>query len=202
MIPRLIVEQKITAFANKYEIYAATAEGEKAELQALAQQKRLALREKVTFYSDAAKTTEVFSFRAEKVMDIHGKYLVEGGKDERIGVFKKEFTKSLLNSTWNILDPNDQPILTVKESSPVLAALRRFAGYIPIVGDIAQLVLLLFRYHFVFVDPGTGEVVGKYQKTTLLRDHYVLSMDDEHYTSEDWRVFAAMAVALDALQSR
>jgi hypothetical protein len=44
--------------------------------------------------------------------------------------------------------------------------------------------------------------VGEYRKTTLLRDYYTLSYDDAAYGTMDWRLFAAMAVALDALQSR
>lgn len=202
MAPKLIVEQKITAFANKYVIYAATPESEKGSLLALAQQKRLAFKEKVTFYNDEAKTQEVFSFRAEKIMDVHGRYFVEDAKGSKVGAFKKEFAKSLLNSTWNILDNDDNVIFIIRESNQTLAALRRFAGFIPIVGDFVDIAMAFFRYHFVFVDPKTDEILGRYEKTTLFRDHYRLSMNDENYAKEDWRVFAAMAVALDALQSR
>lgn len=202
MKPRLVVEQKITAFANKYAVYTANPDGQKTDLVALAQQKRLAFKEKVTFYNDEQKTNEVFSFRAEKVMDVHGRYFVQDVSGNQIGAFKKDFTKSLLNSTWNILDDNGDVKFIIKESNQTLAVLRRFTGFIPIIGDIAELILLFFRYHFVFIDPKTNEIVGKYQKTTLLRDHYLLSMTDEHYNLEDWQVFAAMAVGLDALQSR
>jgi DNA-binding GntR family transcriptional regulator len=84
-----------------------------------------------------------------------------------------------------------------------LAAARRFAGFIPYVGDILELITLVFRYHFQFIDAsGSSQEVGRYQKTTLFRDHYLLSMSDAAYQSHDWRVLAAMAVALDALQSR
>ena len=202
MNPKLIIEQKITAFANKYVVYTVGTNGEKDQLIALAQQKRLAFKEKVTFYSDESKTAEVFSFRAEKVMDIHGRYFVEDTKGNKIGAFKKEFAKSLLNSTWNILDNDDQPMFTIRESNQTLAALRRFAGFIPIVGEFVDIAMAFFRYHFVFIDPKTGDIVGKYEKTTLFRDYYRLSMQDEKYDTQDWRVFAAMAVALDALQSR
>lgn len=202
MKPRLVVEQKITAFVNKYAIYTAGEDSEKTGLVALAQQKRLAFKEKVLFYTDEQKSKQAFSFHAEKVMDIHGRYFVEDASGKQIGVFKKDFTQSLLNSTWNILDAHDEVKFIIKESNQTLAILRRFTGYIPFIGDIAELILLFFRYHFVFIDPKTNEIVGKYQKTTLLRDHYLLSMTDEHYNQEDWEVFAAMAVALDALQSR
>jgi hypothetical protein len=198
MTPKLIVEQKVTAFVNQYRIYGVGSDGAKAELVAFAQQKRLAFKEKVTFYADEQKTTELFGFRAEKTLDIHGKYFVEDVKGTQIGAFQKSFKKSLFNSTWHILDDNDESAITISENSKVLAIIRRLAGFI---SDIAELIIILFRYHFVFTDK-SGEIVGMYRKTKLLYDHYELSMTDEAYKSQDWRVFASMAVALDALQSR
>ncbi|RYD50393.1 MAG: hypothetical protein EOP52_14175 [Sphingobacteriales bacterium] len=201
MKPRLIIEQKITAFVNRYEIYSALENGEKSELLAFAQQRRLAFKERVDFYTDEVKSDLVFSFRAEKVMDLHGKFFIEDADGNRIGAFKKQFKQSLLNSTWSILDLADTITLTVKESNQTLATIRRFGGWIPIIGDIIELIVLFFRYHFMFVDQ-QGSVVGTYTKTKLIRDHYQLDMSDEQFTQHDWRVLAAMAVALDALQSR
>jgi uncharacterized protein YxjI len=202
MKPKLIIEQKITAFANKYLVYSAQADGSKDELTAYAQQKRLAIREKIIFYSDESKSQALFSFRAEKVMDVHGRYLVEDADGKLIGTFKKEFAKSLINSTWNILGSSDQPLLTISESSQALAIFRRFGGVIPIVGAFVEIITALLRYHFVFTIADTGQVVGTYKKTTLFRDHYLLSIEDEAYSQVDWRTFVSMAVALDALQSR
>ncbi len=202
MTPRLLVEQKITAFTNMYAVYTPNAEGARGELVAFAQQKRLAFKEKVTFYSDEAKTNVAFTLRAEKVMDVHGRYFVEDPSGKVIGIFRKHFAKSLLNSTWLIVDTNDQPKFVITESNKVLAVLRRFIGFIPIVGEIADILLGFFRYHFDFTDASTNELAGKYQKTTLFRDHYTLSLTEQAYTKEDWRTFAALAVGLDALQSR
>lgn len=202
MNPKLVVEQKITAFVNKYAVYQADAQGQKTELMAFAQQKRFAFKEKVTFYGDEAKTKEIFGFRAEKVMDIHGRYFVSDANGQTIGAFRKKFGQSLLVSSWTMLDANDKIIFTVKESSVLLAILRRFISLVPFVGDYLSLLIILFKYHFVIIDEATGEAVGKYQKTTLLRDHYLLSITNEAYAKADWRTFAAMAVGLDALQSR
>src|SRR5687767_12377283 len=126
MHPKLIVEQKITAFTNKYSVFAADDAGTKGTLLAFAQQKRLAFKEKVTFYSDEDKTQAVFSFRAEKVLDVHGRYLIEDPNGKVIGMFKKEFAQSLLNSTWSILDADDKPRLRISESNQALALFRRF----------------------------------------------------------------------------
>ena len=202
MKPRLFVEQKITPFANQYKIFGADETGAQAGLVAFAQQKRIAFKEKVTFYSDEQKSKTAFTFHAEKVLDIHGRYVVEDENGVAIGMFKKEFKQSLIKSTWKILDRDGNELLALSESSTALALFRRYSTWIPIVGDIIELVTMFLKYHFVFTKPDGEEAEGRYQKTTLFRDHYTLSMTDDAYAKCDWRVLAAMGVGLDALQSR
>ncbi|MCA0228065.1 hypothetical protein LCH21_01245 [Patescibacteria group bacterium] len=202
MKPRLVIQQKITAFVNKYKIYSSAPTGESDALMALAQQKRLAFKEKVMFYADEKRDKLSFTFRAEKVMDVHGRYFVEDASGKTLGMFKKEFMKSLVNSTWKVFDADGSERFEVKESNQILAIVRRFGGELPIIGLFVEIATAFFKYHFVFIDSSSGQVVGAYRKTTLLRDHYVLEIDDTAWESLDWRVFAGFGVALDALQSR
>ena len=202
MTPRLIIEQKITIFTNMYRIFGAGPEGAKASLIAFAQQKRLAFKEKVTFYGDEQKTSTAFTFRAEKVFDVHGRYFVEDENGQLVGMFRKVFGSSLLVSTWRLMDKDGNELFEIKENSVPLALLRRFGGMIPFVGDLVEFIVLFFRYHFKFIDLATGEEVGMYRKTTLFRDHYLLSTTDGSFSKLDWRVYAAFGVGLDALQSR
>jgi uncharacterized protein YxjI len=202
MQPRMIVEQKITLFTNQYRIYSTDANGQKQQLIAFAQQKRLALKEKIEFYSDESKQQKIFQFRAEKVLDIHGRFLVEDPNNQLIGAFKKDFGQSLAVSTWHILGQNDQLIYTVAENNVTVAVLRRFIGEIPLIGIFAEIAMAFVKYHFAFKPYGGTEEQGIYQKTTLFRDHYLLSTTDQLTQTVDWRVLMSMAVALDALQSR
>ena len=202
MSPKFIVRQKITAFVNKYMIYESNSDGSTGKLVALAQQKRVALKEKINFYSDESKQQLLFSMRAEKVMDVHGKYLIEDANGQLIGALRKEFKKSLLRSTWVILGSDEQPAYQITESNESVAIMRRFVGFIPIVGDIAELVIKFIKYHFTYIDLGDGTECGRYEKITTVRDHYTLHTSDKLSADVDWRVLAGMSVALDALQSR
>lgn len=202
MKPRFIIEQRINFLANKYSVFSIDDSGNKGQIIAYAQQKRLAFKEKVTFYSDQTKASPVFTFRAEKMMDIHGKFFVEDPDGKMIGAFRKDFGQSLLKSTWHVMDDEDKVSITVSESNAALAILRRFVGYIPIIGDILDLIVIMFRYHFDWTMPSESAPDGKYEKTALFRDYYRLSMSDEAYKQQDWRVLAALCVALDALQGR
>ncbi|HRC27810.1 MAG TPA: hypothetical protein PKV96_00290 [Candidatus Saccharimonas sp.] len=202
MKPRLVVKQKITAFVNKYTLFQANDDGTAGAAVGLAQQKRLAMKEKVMFYTDEKRDRLAFTFRAEKVLDVHGRYFVEDANGNLVGAFKKEFAQSLVSSTWKILDVSGNELAVVKESNQWLAVLRRFGGELPIIGVFVELAMMFLKYHFVFVEPVSGRVMATYKKTTLFRDHYVLQADDEFWGRVDWRVLAAMSVALDALQSR
>lgn len=199
--PRFIVKQKITAFVNKYEVYEAESDGKEGKLVAFAQQKRLNLKEKILFYDSEEKQRMIFSLRAEKVIDVHGKYFVEDAEGKLVGSIAKDFTQSLTNSTWHVFDA-DKEIIKVYESNATVAALRRFVGFIPIIGELVDIFMMFVKYHFVFGNPDDGNPHGMYTKTTLFRDQYLLTLDDEMFSNADWRVLAAMCVALDALQSR
>lgn len=200
MKPRLYVDQKITLLVNRYLIYTTDTQGGKGAQIGFVEQERFKFKEKVNFYTDSTKQQLEFTFRAEKVMDIHGKYLVEDAQGTLLGYFEKAFGKSLLRSTWYVCTASGERVFTVTESSAILAAVRRFIGFLPIIGDFAELISLLFRYHFMFLQ--NDQQVGKYSKVTLFRDQYELSMTDDTYDKLDSRVLTAMSVALDALQSR
>lgn len=201
MKPQFVVEQKITVFVNQYQIFSTNGDGSKKDLIAFAAQKRLALKEKVSFFTDSSKQAPLFTFRAEKVLDVHGKYFVEDPEGRLLGVFQKRFAQSLVNSTWHMLDAEGNVKLTVNESNTVLALARRYAGWLPFVGVLLEIMTMFIKYHFSF-RRDDGSEVGMYRKTTLFRDHYLLSLTDEAASTLDWRVFASLAVALDALQSR
>ena len=77
MTTRFFVQQKITVLTNRYEVCEPLASGENGPVMAFAEQAKMKIREKITFFRDSTKAETLFSLRAEKVLDIHGKYFVE-----------------------------------------------------------------------------------------------------------------------------
>ncbi len=70
VVPAFFVKQRITVVINRYEIVAANPDGSEGNLLAFAEQKRMQLKEEVTFYADEAKNRRVFSFKARQVLDV------------------------------------------------------------------------------------------------------------------------------------
>jgi hypothetical protein len=141
----------------------------------------------------------IFSVKAEKVMDIHGKFIVIDEKDHQLGAIRKNFGSSLLRSTWEILDKNDTVYLTAQERSVFLAVMRRIWGFIPYIGDLP----FFFKFHFDFLIGNPPQIVATYNKQTLLMDHYKLEVKSkEVLDTVGWQTLIAQAVMLDALQGR
>jgi uncharacterized protein YxjI len=194
---RFTIKQKVTMMVNRYEIRSVDAAGAEGPLIAMAQQKRMAFKEQVTFYADEARTQPVFGFKARQRLDLGATYDVTDASGTPIGSFRKEFAKSLLRSTWQ-LTATDGLQATGTERNHAVAIARRLWDVVPVIGDLPS----PFLFHFDFTAPG-GSIVLSSVRRRSLRDRYDVELPaSANGWRLDWRVGAAMAVALDALQSR
>ncbi|MFQ1000360.1 hypothetical protein [Modestobacter sp. SSW1-42] len=193
VVPLFFIRQRITVMVNRYEVLAANPDGTEGPLMALAEQKRMKLKEEVVFYADESKTRRVFSFKARQVLDVAAQHDVFDEYGTPIGMFSKEFGASLLRSTWKLSAPGVEAVGQERKLS--IALLRRFWDLIPYIGDI----WVPFVFHFDFTDTRTGAPVLTSERRMAIRDRYTVTVPDPRL---DFRVAASMAVALDALQSR
>ncbi|MFC6153542.1 hypothetical protein [Nocardioides yefusunii] len=182
-IPRFFVKQKITMMVNRYEILAATPDGKPGQMLAFAEQKRFAFKEQVTFFADASKTQPVFGFKARQVMDLNAGYDVRDADGVQIGFFRKDFGASLIRSTFHVEGPGY--VGTGQERSMPVALLRRFVD-------------LPLPIHFDYAD-ASGQPLLSVTRGFSIRDNYEVSVPDARI---DFRVAAAVAVAMDALMAR
>src|SRR4051812_21945968 len=182
-LPAFFVGQKLTLMVNRYEIRAVGPDGGPGELMAIAQQKRMAFKEQVTFYSDEQRTRAVFSFKARKTIDLASGYDVYDEAGAPLGFFRKDFGKSLLRSTFHLSGPELEA--TGQERNVLIAIARRLVDF-------------PFPFHFDFADPA-GQPVMSVERQFSVRDRYAVTVADPRL---DFRLAAAMAVALDALMGR
>ena len=179
-----VVKQKLTMMVNRYVVRALGPNDEPGPVLAVAQQKRMAFKEQVTFYADAGKSRPVFGFKARKKLDLNAGYDITDESGAQIGFFRKDFGASLLRSTFHIEGPGYTG--TGQERNQVAGLLRRFTelDFIPI--------------HFDFVD-AQGAPLFSVDRKMSIGDRYRVTVPDQRV---DFRVAAAVAVALDALMSR
>ncbi|WP_200215590.1 hypothetical protein [Micromonospora coerulea] len=182
---QFFIRQRIRMMVNQYEVRAVAPDGSEGELLAFAQQKRLAFKEQVTIYTDDTKQQPLLGFKARQRLDLGATYDVTDHAGNPIGLFRKDFAHSLLRSTWHV-EQGGLPQVTGQERSLPVALLRRF------VDSLSWL-----PYHFDFV--AEGQPVFSVVKKWGLRDRYVVEIQNPQI---DRRLVIAMAVGLDALQSR
>lgn len=183
-LPTFFVKQKFAMTTNRYELFAANPDGSFGQSMGLAEQKRLAFKEEVTFYADDTKTRPVFSFKARKKIDLNAGYDIFDEARNQIGFFRKDFGASLMRSTFHIEGPGYAG--TGQERSQAVAIIRRFT-------DIPFLPI-----HFDFVTPEGQPLLGV-ERQGSVRDKYTVHVPDQRI---DFRVAAAVAVGLDALMQR
>lgn len=183
-LPAFFVKQKFAMTTNRYEIWEAQPDGTEGRLMAVAQQKRMAFKEEVTFYTDESKSRAVFSFKARKKVDLGSGYDVRDEHGNQLGFFRKDFGKSLLRSTFHLEGPGYQGV--GQERSQAVALVRRVAD------------LPFLSIHFDFTAPD-GSTIMQVERQFKLRDRYTVTVP---HRAVDFRVAAAVAVGLDALMQR
>jgi len=185
---RFAIDQLIRPLANLYRISAGPAP------VAFVRQKRMAIKEDIRFYADESQTEELFRIKARSVMELGGRYDVTTPAGERVGVLGKVFGKSLLRSTWSIMDANEREIAIAKERSQLWAIVRRVIDAVP-YGDFIPIV-----FHFT-IDAGDRPLADLPRRLGV-RDRYDLDLSGDTERAIDRRLAIALAIALDALQSR
>ena len=185
---RFTIDQLIRPMVNLYRISAGPTP------VAFVRQKRMAIKEDIRFFADENETRELWRIKARSVMEFGGRYDVTTQEGEKIGVLGKVFGKSLLRSTWSILDADEQELAVAKERSVPIAILRRVIDAVP-YGDFVPI-----PFHFT-IDRGDTHI-GDFNRRFGVRDTYDLTLTGDPERTIDRRLAVSLGIALDALQSR
>lgn len=184
---RFRVAQRLSLLANRYDISVADGSGRPVGPPvAFAQQKRMALRESVTLYTDESAREVLCRFAARQVFDVRATYDVYDGAGAPLGSFRKEFGASLLRTTF-VLEQPGAPQVRGQERSLLLALFQRFGPEIPVPLPV----------HFDF--RAGDDVVMSVERAFSVRDAYDLRVPVPWL---DRRLAFAMAVGLEALLGR
>jgi hypothetical protein len=189
------IDQLIRPIANLYRISSLGIDGASAgEPLAFVRQKKLAIKEDIRFFADETEAEELFRIKARQIFEVRGRYDVTSPEGARIGVLEKVFGASLLRSTWRIYDADDQQVALAQEKSMPVAILRRLIDFVP----YGELIPIVFQFTILM----DGREVGGLRRPIGLRDRYILKLGGDPDRRIDRRVAVALAIALDAFQSR
>jgi uncharacterized protein YxjI len=183
------IEQLIRPMVNLYRI------SSPGGPVAFVRQKRMAIKEDIRFFAREDESEELFRIKARSMMEFGGRYDVTAPDGEKIGVLEKVFGRSLFRSTWRVHDVDDQVVAVVQERSLLAAIFRRGIDLVP-YGDFVPIV-----FHFE-IHSAEGGHLGDFTRVWGMRDRYTLTLSGDPEQRVDRRLALALAIALDALQSR
>jgi uncharacterized protein YxjI len=194
---RYLVDQLIRPIANLYRVTPLAAGDTPAGPPiAYVRQKKLAIKEHIRFCADEGETEELFHIQAQTWLDTgSSRYDVVDAQDGKIGLLHHVFGKSLLRTTWNVLDAAGEEVAVAQERSQAMAILRRAIDFVPEYGG-----LIPIPYNFDLLSG--GQVIGKMDRKFQLRDRYVLDLSGDPDKKLDRRLAIALAIGLDTLQNR
>ncbi len=194
---RYLVDQLVRPIANLYRVTPlAVGDTPAGGPVVFVRQKKLAIKEDIRFYADESETQELFRIKARSFLDTGGsRYHVTAADGTEIGVLHHQFGKSLLRTTWVILDPAGTEIAIARERNPLTAILRRGVDF---MGDVGMLVPIPYNFDILAGEQAIGKMDRKFQ----VRDRYVLDLSGDHDRTLDRRLAIAMAIGLDTLQNR
>lgn len=202
---RFVVVQKLRPMVNRYEVRTAAdfnAKPAAGGLIALVQQKRMALKSKVTFYADEARTQPILELQGKNALDFGGGYpLHDHETGQSLGLLKKRIGASMfVSSTWDVTDLAGHLVATVTESNAALALLRRYVGGLVDMLPYAFTISAGTGAGAYGVAPGTP--LGTYTRRWGIRDTYDLDLAGDPARIIDRRLAVALTIALDAFEGR
>lgn len=98
-------------------------------------QKALTLREETTVFADEAKKIPLYKMIADRIMGFRAVHRITRLADNAlVGSVKATGFRSLWRTQYDITDPSDKIILTVREENPWIKVIDELVGEIPLIG--------------------------------------------------------------------
>jgi hypothetical protein len=116
------LKRQVLALTGKVRVY--TPDG---QLGLYSEQKMFKLREDIRVFSDETKSSELLWIQARQVIDFAAAYdVTDQTSGEKVGALRRKGWSSIVRDAWEVLNPMDQVIGSIREESTGLALLRRF----------------------------------------------------------------------------
>jgi len=147
---------KILAIAPQ--IFVRDAQG--AELMYV-KQKLFKLKEAINIFADQAQTRQLYTIKADRVIDFSARYNFADSQGMNLGAVKRRGMRSLWSASYDVLE-GDQVKFHIQEENAFVKIMDGLFGEIPIVGMFSGYV---FNPAYLVTRPGTNGATG----TTVMR---------------------------------
>ncbi len=170
------------------------------------QMKAWKLREDIRLYSDSSKQTELLRIHARNIIDFGATYDVFDSASDSLlfSMRRKGLRSTFVRDHWDIMDGSGTPIANIQETSSGLALVRRYVGFIPFVGGIADFVLMFAPLTYTINGILGGAVTGVGARLTHRKNPVIVKMGLDMTgvdTALDPRIGVAAATLLSVIDA-
>jgi hypothetical protein len=170
------------------------------------QMKAWVLREDIRLYSDSSKQHELLRIHTRNIVDFGATYDVfDSSNDELLFSLRRQGLRStFVRDHWDITDATGKAIANVQETSGGLALARRYIGFVPVLGMLADFILMVTPLTYTINGMLGGAVTGVSARITHRKNPFVVKMGLDNSGAEaplDPRIGVAVASLLSVIDA-
>ena len=161
-------------------------------------QKLLKLKEQVDVFSDSTQTQQLFSIRADRMLDFSANYRFTDAAGNDWGSVRRKGMKSIWSAHYDIIQDN-QVDMTVQEENPWKKLLESLLGEIPLLGIIA---VYLLNPSYIVARPDGTPLIRITKRPAFFEGRFTLEKLNEMPEDDGMRSLLAILMMVVLERSR
>ena len=155
-------------------------------------QKLWKLREAIGVFSDSERTHQLYSIKADRILDFSARYNFSDQIDKPLGAVKRRGLKSLWKSHYDIFD-GEMVVFTIQEENPWVKVMDSLCAEIPILGMFTGYV---FNPTYLVSRPDGRTVMHLSKQPTFLSRVFSIKKVDQISDREEIQVVLSLLMML------
>jgi uncharacterized protein YxjI len=160
---------------------------------AYVKQKAFKLKEDVQVFADKEQTRLLFTIKADRILDFNARYQFADAQGNPLGSIKRQGMKSLWKTHYDIMDQNDNIVLSVHEENPWVKVGDAVLGEIPIIGMFTG---YLFNPAYLIARPDQSVILRLAKKPAFFEGKFELQKKGDPTPDEETRALLGMLMML------
>lgn len=155
-------------------------------------QKLWKLREAIGVFSDTERTNQLYSIKADRILDFSARYNFSDQADKPLGAVKRRGLKSLWKSHYDVFD-GEMVVFTIQEENPWIKVIDSLCAEIPILGMFTGYV---FNPTYLVSRPDGRTVMHLSKQPTFLSRIFSIKKVDQISDREEIQVVLSLLMML------
>jgi hypothetical protein len=152
-------------------------------------QKLFKLKEDIRVYTDDSQTNQIFSIRADRILDFSAKYNFTDSAGNPLGSVRRRGMRSIWKAHYEIYDEREQLVMEIHEENAWIKVIDSLIGEVPVLGMFSG----YFFNPAYLISRTNGAVVARLQKQpAFFEGKFQLTRQGEMSPAEETRVLLSV----------